>query len=111
MTCTFNITGTVFKVFKLQTIRNTYRLDLTIAQKITAAGKTHTEYNTITLWDRKAEAAYTNLRKGSKITARGAVNQVQNHKGKRTYLNVRWIKYLANFGGPREQQMELPLGA
>ena len=109
----FKITGTITHATKLQTIRNSYRLQLTIAEKIeNEKGQKRTEYTTVTLWDRKAQAADRYLRKGSEVRVSGNVNQTYTkQKGHQTFWNVSWIKYLANFGGPREEQLSLPLSA
>ena len=112
MPTTFNITGTIANVSQLQKFSNAYRLQLVIAEKVEDKGKPHTEYTTVNLWNRQALAADRYLRKGSEVRVFGKVNRSYNkEKGWTTYWNVNWIKYLANFGGPREKQLELPLGA
>ena len=111
MPTTFKITGTVTRASKLQTIRNTSYLQLIIAEKVKDKGKEHTEYTTVNLWGPKADAADQHLRKGSVVTVFGKVNRVLKQNEWKSYWNVNWIKYLANFGGPREVQMKLPLSA
>ena len=112
MPTTFKITGTIARVSKLQTIRDTYRIELVIGEKIEGKGQSHTEYTTVILWNAQAKAASDYLRKGSEVRVFGKVRRTYTkQKGWQSYWNVNWIKYLANFGGPREVQMVLPLSA
>ena len=111
MPTTFKITGNVTRASKLQTIRNTSYLQLIIAEKVKDKDKERTEFTTVNLWGAKAEAADRNLRKGSVVTVLDKVNRVLRQHEWKSYWNVNWIKYLSNFGGPREEQLELPLSA